>query len=259
VTRAVCLLVAGLLLAWTPPAAAEKPREFPRTPEGAERGKAAEGARTEQKARRTVYVPPSRGSVRVHAGGGTRGIAALPALSVLAPDHVALTTRAQPTLLWFVAETTATGADFALTHEDSVVPVAEITLPGPLEAGVHSVQIADFGVRLDAGRTYTWSIALVPDPDQRDADTVSMARIERRDAPPDLELALASDEAAYDVLARAGIWYDALADLTARIEADPSDSGLRAARANLLDQVGLKREAGYDRAIAAGASGATAP
>jgi len=252
-------VVAGLLLAWTPPLAGEETREFTGTPEGAERDEAAEGARAEQKARRTVYVPPRRGSVRVHAGGATRGIEACPDLSVLAPDHVALTTRAQPTLAWFVAETTATRVDFTITHEDSVVPVAEITLPGPLEAGVHTVELADLGVHLTAGRTYGWSIALVPDPDRRDADAVSMARIERRDAPPDLELALVSGEVAYDVLARAGIWYDALADLTARIEADPSDTDLRAARANLLDQVGLKRAAAYDRAIATGASDTTAP
>jgi hypothetical protein len=197
--------------------------------------------------------------MRARSGGGTRGAPALPALSVLAPDHVALTTQPQPILSWFIAESTPTRIDFTLTREDSLTPVAEITLPGPVEAGMHTVRVSDLGVRLAPGRTYAWSIALVPDPDRRDTDVVSIAAIERREAPPDLERALDSGAIAYDALARAGIWYDALADLTARIDADPADTGLRAARADLLGQVGLKRAADYDRAIAAAASGRTAP
>jgi hypothetical protein len=197
--------------------------------------------------------------MRARSGGGTRGAVALPALSVLAPDHVALTTQPQPSLSWFIAESTVTRVDFTLTREDSVTPVAETTLPGPLEAGVHSVRVSDLGVRLAPGGTYVWSIALVPDPDRRDRDVVSTAAIERTQAPPDLESALASGAVAYDVLARSGIWYDALADLTARIEVEPADAGLRAARADLLEQVGLEQAADYDRAAVAGTSGTTAP
>jgi len=259
VTRIAGLVVAGLLLESTPTMAAGEARESMENAKGVEREKAAEDARAEQEAQRTVYVPPSRGSVRTRTGGGTRGAAALPALSVLAPDHVALTAQPQPNLTWFVAEATATRIDFTLTEEDSVTPVAEITLPGPLEAGVHTVRVSDLGVRLALGRTYAWSVALVPDPHRRDADVVSIAAIERTDAPPDLERALASGAVAYDALARAGIWYDALADLTARIEADPTDSGLRVVRADLLEQVGLKQACEFDRAIADGASGTTAP
>jgi hypothetical protein len=41
------------------------------------------------------------------------------------------------------------------------------------------------------------------------------------------------------ILAAAGIWYDAIGDLSARIEASPGDTQLRVQRAAQLEQVGL--------------------
>jgi hypothetical protein len=48
------------------------------------------------------------------------------------------------------------------------------------------------------------------------------------------------------VLAEEGIWYDALAGLSDRIDAAPKDLSLRKQRAALLDQVGLNEAAEFD-------------
>ena len=45
---------------------------------------------------------------------------------------------------------------------------------------------------------------------------------------------------AHYVLAEAGIWYDALDSLSMQIEYSPNDESLRAQRAALVAQVGLK-------------------
>jgi hypothetical protein len=49
------------------------------------------------------------------------------------------------------------------------------------------------------------------------------------------------------VYAESGVWYDAIAAVSARISAAPGDPRPRAQRAALLDQVGLSEIAAYDR------------
>ncbi len=45
------------------------------------------------------YQPPNRGAPAQRVGGGTRSISQL---SVLAPDHLARTSRARPRLYWYI-------------------------------------------------------------------------------------------------------------------------------------------------------------
>ena len=47
--------------------------------------------------------------------------------------------------------------------------------------------------------------------------------------------------------AEAGFWYDAIATLSEQIDANPADRDLREQRAALLEQVGLKAAAAYER------------
>ena len=50
-----------------------------------------------------VYQLPTRGAPAGRVGGGTRGDKNVFVLSVLAPDHSALTTSEQPSLYWFIS------------------------------------------------------------------------------------------------------------------------------------------------------------
>ncbi len=201
--------------------------------------------------RLTIYIPPSRGAVGARTGGGTRGAANAPRIAVLVPDHVGLTTREQPTLAWFLSQDTDAPVELTLIADGAVEPTAVSRLRGPLHAGIHLVDLADYSARLVPGTTYDWYVALVLDPSARDSDVVAGGAIQRRDASAELAKDLAGGEPSYRVLARQGIWYDAIADLSRAIEASSPASAegqaLRAERAALLEQVGVGAVAQYDR------------
>lgn len=218
------------------------------TAEGQETRDDGEPARASEDASDlVVYVPPGRGATSARSGAGTRGPEVLPAIAVLAPDHVGVTLRAQPTLAWFVSRTTGGRVDFTLIAETAEEPLLETSLEGPFEAGVHLVRLADYGVTLEAGVPYTWSIALVPDPDRRDRDVVAAGMIRRDPDPAAGAATTGSGPAPYRALARRGIWYDALAELSDAIAARPADDALRRQRASLLEQVGVGAAAVFER------------
>lgn len=199
----------------------------------------------------TVYIPPSRGAARVRAGGGTRGVGEQSALRIeaLAPDHVALTLRGQPTLAWYASGVGDARVDFTLIAEDAIDPLAELTLAGPFEPGVHLVDLAELGLELEPETVYQWSVTVVVDPQQRDRDIVSSGAIRWTSLP---QLAVGPDDGTVDELARGGVWYDAIAKLSEAIADSPRDGSLRARRAALLQQVGLDEAASYDREPARG-------
>jgi hypothetical protein len=199
----------------------------------------------------TIYIPPSRGSVETRAGAGTRAPSLLPNVEALAPGHVGLTTRAGPVLAWFVNGSADAPVELTLTEPGRAEPLLERTVAQRIEPGFHFASLEELGVRLETGRDYEWSVALVADPKQRDRDAVSSAAIRRVAATPALEQALRSGPHAYRALARNGVWYDALATLSDAIALRPDDADLRRERAALLDQVGLTSAAAEDRAVAA--------
>jgi hypothetical protein len=74
--------------------------------------------------------------------------------------------------------------------------------------------------------------------------------VKRVDAPAPVAAARAKGmdkEALARMLAANGIWYDAFGLYSELIAARPNDRALRESRAALLDQVGLKDVADYDR------------
>lgn len=212
--------------------------------------KADEAPAANGPSRQVVYVPPSRGAARVRTGGGTRGTMNAPTLAALAPDHVGVTWRAQPAFAWFLSEKSDARVDFTLVDPEAVDPLLEVTLPGPFEAGVQLVRLADYGVELEPGHSYDWSVALVLDPENRDLDVVAAGAIRREAPEPGVEEAIGSGTPAHVALARAGVWYDALESLSTAIARSPGDEALLAERAALLEQVDVGAAAAWDRARA---------
>jgi hypothetical protein len=91
-------------------------------------------------------------------------------------------------------------------------------------------------------------VAVVPDEAARSADVFSAGAI-RRVAPESAlseKLKGLSGIARASALAEAGIWYDALGVLGLALETSP-DPQVRAARADLLQQVGLAEAAEFER------------
>jgi hypothetical protein len=89
---------------------------------------------------------------------------------------------------------------------------------------------------------------MVTDPDRRSRDILSGGMIEFMSPSAALSARLSQTPKAKQpfVLAEEGIWYDALAGLSDRIDASPKDLSLRKQRAALLDQVGLNEAGEFD-------------
>jgi len=200
------------------------------------------------------YVPPMRGAPRGRIGGASRGAggnaASMEEIDVIAPDHVGLTRREQPTLYWFSKGRVPTAAVFTLIPTDTEKPLVERVMPGPQGPGIHAVPLAGSPVRLAPGREYEWSIS-VPDPGEDRSRDIVASGILKRDAsgsaPP--ENVSAVDAARID--ARSGRFYDAIEDISRALAGGATGAdaaALRHARAALLDQVGLDAAAAFDRA-----------
>jgi hypothetical protein len=201
-----------------------------------------------------VYHPPkpTRGSFpRNLTGAATRGhgSADAPLVLALAPDHLGLTVNGQPNLYWYLEKDSAIRVDFTLIDEQSVNPLLEITVAGPLRGGVHVVRLADHGLSLEPGRWYEWSVSVVTGGRDPSEDRISRGFITRTPVPAGVteQLEKRGPQAAVNVFAEAGLWYDAITALSVGIETQEQKAPLRRARAALLDQVGLGPVAQYDR------------
>lgn len=198
-------------------------------------------ARQKVVAETPVYVPPHRGapSPNRRFGGGTRGkTAAPPAIQALAPtDHTALTLQEQPVLYWFASSEITTPVALALIEEPGKngtksEPEFEANLVPPLRAGIHSIRLADYGVRLSLGKRYRWSVSLSLDPERPSKDIVTIGLIQRVEKADKLS-----------------VWYDAVMAISEQIDATPANRDLRRRRAALLDQIELADAASYDKAL----------
>ncbi len=196
-----------------------------------------------------AYKPPARGAPASRVGGGSRGLGGvLPSVRVLAPDHTGLTTQEQPVLYWFIDRPADTRVEITVIDDKSVEPLLERFVEAPREAGVQRLDLAALGVRLAPNVEYRWHVGVVPDPSRRSGDIVASGTIKRVAASAALasRLAQTEDAARYRVYAEEGLWYDALAALSRRIEARPDDGAVRRLRAALLREVGLDDAATYE-------------
>jgi hypothetical protein len=192
-----------------------------------------------------VYIPPIRGSPGGRVGGSSRGEDCNSGkdfmLSVLAPDHTGLTVHEQPSLYWYLSESTTCPIELTISDEQAVQPLLEKRISGPVRPGVQRIQLADYNVRLPLNAPYRWYVTVVVDPERRSKDINAGGFIERV-APPEAlraQLDRGGKTQAPSIYAQEGLWYDALASISDLIEAAPNDRGLRQQRASLLKQVGL--------------------
>src|SRR4030095_7120345 len=81
-----------------------------------------------------VYNPPKRGAPAGRVGGGTRGGTQRDVfvLSVLAPDHSGFTTNEQPSLYWYISNSTSLPIELTLMDPQGIQPILETRLPAPV-------------------------------------------------------------------------------------------------------------------------------
>lgn len=194
-----------------------------------------------------IYKPPARGAPGGRVGGGTRGGDQTFTLSVLAPNHTALTAKEQPDLYWYVSRAISTPIVFTLS-DDGAKPLVEQTLTPPFEVGIHRISLSTFDVRLALGKQYRWFVSLVSDPNRRSRDVLAGATIERAASVGVNSMPSVQDSRSGEThhLAESGHWYDAIAMLSEDIDHNPSEPSYRTQRAGLLQQVGLTEIAQFD-------------
>jgi hypothetical protein len=202
--------------------------------------------------REVVYKPPVRGAPPSRVSGGTRGSTptGVPVLEVLAPNDIGFTLREQPTLYWYNSSAVQTQLQLTLAADDkSVDPLLEVDLAArQVPAGINSFSLTGTAVKLRPDTEYIWSVSLVLDPRQRSRDVVASGLLKRVSPPGGLERnAGGSPVEAAIAYAGAGFWYDAVEALSAAVAKSPDDRRLRELRAGLMDQVGLKEAASFDR------------
>jgi hypothetical protein len=167
----------------------------------------------------------------------------------LGPAHVGASAHESPNLYVFLPEATSLPVEVTLGDPEAVDPLLETTLPGPLDAGLLRVNLAERGVRLAPGVDYRWFVALVRDPARRSQDVVSGAAIRYEPRGPELDrrIADAAPASAAHLFAESGLWYDAFDQLSRWLDAEPDAARLHEHRAALLEQVGLGDAAAFER------------
>lgn len=186
------------------------------------------------------YRPPARGAPAGRVGGGTRGLRVLP-LAALAPDHTGLTISAQPALYYFVPASAGVRVVLRPANDPAAQPLLEKDLPPPVRTGIQKLDLKALGVTLSPGVEYRWTVS--------DARADSAGLIRRVEVPKDLARKLSGVPAGrsrYSLLAREGVWYDALDEVSRAAEGAAGAAAGRH-RAALLEQIGLKDIAQHER------------
>jgi Domain of Unknown Function (DUF928) len=196
-----------------------------------------------------AYKPPVRGVPGGRVGGATRGTvkptALLPTIDIIAPEgHSGLTTSAAPTLYFYVSRRVTYPTRLTVSAHGRPAPVIEMNIPSPQAAGICAIRLDNYGVRLDPGVVYTWSVSVILNPSAPSRDIVASATLVRvlPDRNLDVAVRAASSERRAALFADAGLWYDAIAAA--------ADLNQRRALDALMNDVGLADPARFDLPIA---------
>lgn len=213
-------------------AASEAPRRAAEK-DSARTNEAREAAEARGTAAPLVYVPPARGRARHTVGAATRTrTRGGPRVVALTPrDHVGWTSKARPRLYWYLSEPTEGRITLTVVDDESIEPIVEVELPGPVSAGVHTLDLEALDAELEPGRVYRWFVmVVVHESDKAAMNETAEGAVERVD--------VGGEEGRGDARARAraGYWYDALEKIQEAIAADSADPSPRADLEALLAQ-----------------------
>jgi hypothetical protein len=185
---------------------------------------------------------PDRGSASSTLSGGRRGTSASacaldaeipdPAITLLVPEGTTgLTTKAQPTLSWYLESTQPANMQFVLSHPDQATPVYTQRLSA--SSGLVEVSLPE-SVALEVGTRYRWTVFVACNGGENEVHARSF--IERvADSELEADMGVMSSVERADAYAAKGIWYDALNTLIGAYRSESQMSTLLEIRA-LLDQ-----------------------
>lgn len=160
---------------------------------------------------------PKRGRASNTLSGGRRGAVSAtcaqgdhslrPAVTLLVPEEaIALTTKAQPTLVWYVEGNQAAEMEFVLLHPEHADPIYTKKIQSAI--GLVEVTLPE-SAALEVGVPYRWTVSVTCDHDNFSVHTRSLVeRVEMPNAAPNTSVMSSFEQASF--YASQGIWYDAL-------------------------------------------------
>lgn len=161
------------------------------------------------------YKPP-RGqrppSGRTTITGGRGGCDnAQTSLKPLAPQkHVGQTALIRPTFAWFILDSKPLPIEFRLyRYDDKGEPQLQQQFLMQSKYGIMSLSLPKNKPSLKVGKRYLWQVVILCYPDQPANNLVAMAEIDVVKMPAQVRF-VRDDRANVDILAAAGLWYDAL-------------------------------------------------
>lgn len=196
------------------------------------------------------YTPRVRRGPRRTIGTGSRGCEGVlnTAMTPLIPDgHIGLTTAGRPTFAWYMP--IANEVEFALVEPGIPKPLLVQRL-NITEPGIVQLSLPEDAPELQFDREYRWSLTMIcPNLNRFSARPFVQGWISRTNVTPELAQQLKAVQGSgsdalrqrAQVYAAAGIWYDALATISAAYLQNPTDRTLFEERSLLLEQVGLTK------------------
>ena len=201
----------------------------------------------------TFEPPPGQAGTPGQAGaGGTRGKCPQdrtepdPPLTLLIPlNKQVLTVAEHPTFFVYVPPTLAQIAQFVLkekvsSSQSKVIYEAKFPLSGT--SGIVSLRMPDTANKLEIGKHYQWSFALICDPLDRGEDKIQSSSIQRTEINANLakELEQATPLDRANLYAKNGIWQDAIATLVELRNSQPDNTNVKVIWEELLQSEPVK-------------------
>jgi hypothetical protein len=164
--------------------------------------------------------PPTTRTTTTGGRGGceTNGEASL---KLLAPQkHVGQTASIRPTFAWFVPDSKPLPMEFRLyKYNAQGEPQLQRQFQMQSQYGIMTLTLPKNKPGLEVGQRYLWQVAVLCDPNQAANDLVAMAEIDVVKMPAQVRL-VRNARANIDMLAEAGLWYDALGEALRRGQKD---------------------------------------
>jgi hypothetical protein len=164
--------------------------------------------------------PPTTRTTTTGSRGGceTNGEASL---QLLAPQkHVGQTASTYPNFAWFVPDSKPLPMEFRLYQYNAQgEPQLERQFQMQSKYGIMTLALPKNQPGVEVGKRYLWQVAIVCDPHQPANDLVAMAEIDVIKMPAQVSF-VRNAHANIDMLAEAGLWYDALREALKRGQKD---------------------------------------
>ncbi|MBR8837842.1 MAG: DUF928 domain-containing protein [Stigonema ocellatum SAG 48.90 = DSM 106950] len=162
--------------------------------------------------------------------------------AIVPKNNLGLTTAANPTLFFYIPQTTA--PELELVVHDNNKGVFKQSYKPIGKAGVIAVPLTQ--TSLEVGKEYHWFFSVICNPKERSQDQVVEGGIKRIQPSPQLmtKLKNATPEEQVNLYAAQGIWYDSLATLAQLVSSRPDNAQFKADWEALLtaQEVGLGQE-----------------